>query len=381
MIMNAKVIALAAAVFALEASATFANSLDVEAKAIFEPVMKQFDVPGIAIGVTRDGKHSFYTSGLASRADNRAVTPDTIFELGSISKIFTATLAALAEDQGRLKLTDRVSGHLCPDGCTIGNNMTLMDLATHRSGGLPLQVPDEIKDVKELVEWLKDWQPKQPGMRSYSNISIGMLGYISGMAMGMDYKQAAQSVLFPSFGLEHTWIEVPQSEAEKYAFGYDRKTNKPIRVTPGVLDSEAYGVKSTARDMLKVLDVELGKGEASDSLRRAVARTQEGQQKNAFFTQDMIWEQYAWPADLQAMTSGNGYDFILKPQPTEDIRPPLAPQKDVILNKTGSTNGFGGYVAFVPSEKIGVVILANKNFPNDARVKATLSLIKAMTAD
>ena len=168
---------------------------------------------------------------------------------------------------------------------------------------------------------------------------------------------------------------------EDYAYGYDRKTNAPIRVNPGVLDAEAYGVKSSARDMLKVLDVELGRGEASEELRKAVSKTQEGQFRTAFFTQDMIWEQYPWPADRKAMTEGNGYDFILKPQPVTKIDPPLAPQKNIILNKTGSTNGFGGYLALVPEEGLGIVVLANRNFPNEARVEATLQLIEQLTAE
>jgi beta-lactamase class C len=287
----------------------------------------------------------------------------------------------LAEERGKLDLGDTVAKHLCDDACSIGNNLTLMDLATHHSGGLPLQVPDDVTNVDGLVTWLKDWQPQQPGARSYSNISIGMLGHISGKAMGMSYKQAAETVLFPAFGLQNTWIDVPKSSMSQYAFGYDRKTNAPIRVNPGVLDAEAYGVKSNARDMLKVLDVELGRGEAPEDLRKAVERTQQGQYKTALFTQDMIWEQYPWPADLQTMIDGNGYDFILKPQPAEAINPPLPAQKNVILNKTGSTNGFGGYVAMIPSEGLGIVVLANKNYPNDARVKATYALIEALGSE
>lgn len=53
----------------------------------------------------------------------------------------------------------------------------------------------------------------------------------------------------------------------------------------------------------------------------------------------------------------------------------------MILNKTGATNGFGGYIAMLPSEDIGVVVLANKNYPNEARVKATYSLIQALLAN
>lgn len=81
------------------------------------------------------------------------------------------------------------------------------------------------------------------------------------------------------------------------------------------------------------------------------------------------------------MESGNGYDFILHPQPVEKLNPALAPQQSVILNKTGSTNGFGGYLAMLPGENLGVVVLANRNFPIQARVKATYSLIEALLAD
>lgn len=358
-----------------------ADEFAEKARASFEPLVKEYDIPGLVVGVTRNGKHEFYAIGLASRADNRPVTPDTLFELGSISKIFTVTLAALAEERGRLDLGDTVAHHVCADACSIGDELTLMDLATHHSGGLPLQVPDGVSNVDGLVRWLEDWRPPRPGTRSYSNISIGMLGYIAGKAMGSDYEQTVRNVLFPAFGLHHTWIDVPESDMSRYAFGYDRKTNAPIRVSPGVLDKEAYGVKSNARDMLTVIDVELGQGKAPDELRKAVERTHEGQYRTAFFTQDMIWEQYSWPTDLRTMTSGNGYDFIMKPQPVEKISPSLPPQKNVILNKTGSTNGFGAYIAMVPSEGIGVVVLANKNYPNDARVKATYSLIRALLAN
>jgi beta-lactamase class C len=235
--------------------------------------------------------------------------------------------------------------------------------------------------VKSLVSWLKDWHPPQPGTRSYSNISIGLLGYITANALGMDYTKAAQSIVFPAFGLHHTFVDVPRGDMPQYAFGYDNKTNKPIRVTPGVLDAEAYGVKSNARDMLTVLDIEMGGGKASDELRKAIDRTHEGQYRTAYFTQDMVWEQYPWPAELPAMMTGNGYDYILKPNPVEKIVPPLPAQANVIINKTGSTSGFGGYLAMIPSKRLGVVVLANRNYPNDARVEATYKLIKSLLAD
>lgn len=351
------------------------------AQRAFASAVKEYRIPGLIVGVTRNGQHYFYSTGVASRADNQPVTPDTIFELGSLSKIFTATLAALAERRGKLSLDEKAAHYLCSDTSKIGDDMTLMDLATHHSGGLPLQVPDALKSTDDLVAWLKSWRPPQPGARSYSNISIGLLGHITAQAFGMTYAHTAETVLFPEMGLKNTWINVPEKAMKNYAFGYDRKTDRPIRVTPGVLDAEAYGVKSSARDMLKLLDAELGNGKISSELRAAIHRTQEGQFKTAVFTQDMIWEQYPWPVNMKTMVLGNGNGFALHSQAVDKITPPLPPQKNVILNKTGSTNGFGGYVVILPGERLGILVLANRNYPNEARVKAAYSLIDAILAD
>ncbi|RUT24464.1 class C beta-lactamase [Asaia sp. W19] len=355
-----------------------ADALDERIETAFAPLISRYDVPGLVVGVTQNGVHHFYMTGFASRADKRPVTPDTLFELGSMSKIFTATLAALAVERGKVKLEDTVAHYLCADTCTIGNHLTLLDLATHHSGGLPLQVPDTVKDINGLIAWLKAWQPPQPGARSYSNISIGLLGFISAHSLGLPYAEAVQTILFPALGLHHTWIHVPQDDMALYAYGYDRKTDAPIRVRPGVLADEAYGVKSTARDMLTLLDVELGRGHPPAEIRKAVALTQKGRFKTAFFTQDMIWEHYSWPTPLQPMMLGNGYDFILKPQPVKVVSLATPQSRDGLFNKTGSTDGFGGYVVMIPSRQIGIIMLANRNTPNEARVQAAYTLLKTL---
>lgn len=342
----------------------------------FSPVVEDYELPGLVVGVTHHGESYFYVTGVASREGRIAVTPDTLFELGSVSKLFNASLATLAEARGDINLNEQVFKRIPELEGTAFGDLSLMDLATHHSGGLPLQVPDSVADTDELIKWLTNWQASHPGTRSYSNISIGMLGHITAKALNKDYADAAEQDLFPEMGLNNTWVKVPEGAMGRYAYGYGRETDQPVRVNSGVLADEAYGVKSSARDMVRFLDLQLGHANASTHLTTALARTRQGQRRTADYVQDMIWEQYPWPASVEQMVQGNSYAYILEPQPMETIDPPLPPQERVILNKTGSTNGFGAYVALLPGEDLGVVVLANRNFPNEARIRATHAFIQ-----
>ncbi|MDP0926316.1 class C beta-lactamase [Paracoccus onubensis] len=346
---------------------------------IFAPVIAEYDVPGLAVGLTWQGRDYVYTTGMADRAADKPVTDKTLFELGSISKTFNVALAALAEQQGHMSLSDPASVRLPDLKDSALGAVTLMDLATHQTGGLPLQVPDEAQDDSALMRWLQTWQPVPgAGERSYSNISIGLLGRASAEAFGGDYTTVLRDQILHPMGLENTYVDVPQAQMPQYAFGYSRKDDSPVRVNPGVLDSEAYGLKSNLRDMLRFLQINLGDVKIPPELQDSVAKTHAAQTRTRHFDQAMIWERYPWPVPREQLLAGNAPEMVTESQPATRLAEPETSDQEVLFSKTGSTNGFGGYVAFIPDKDLGLVILSNRNVPLPARVDAGLTLIESV---
>jgi beta-lactamase class C len=92
-------------------------------------------------------------------------------------------------------------------------------------------------------------------------------------------------------------------------------------------------------------------------------------------TQDLVWEQYPYPVELKDLLAGNSAEVIYEANPAARLDPPLSPRTDVLLDKTGSTNGFAAYMACVPAKTLGIVLLANKNYPIEARVTAAYEIL------
>jgi beta-lactamase class C len=364
---------LAAAMAALGchvAAAANINNIDATVEDSATAVMAQYEIPGMVIAITADGQQRYFDFGLASKKTGQPVTRDTLFELGSVSKTLTATLAAYAQAHGKLSLSDSPSRYLSSLDNNELSRISLIDLATHTAGGFPLQLPDEVQTEQQLTQYFNDWQPRYPTgtYRSYANPSIGLLGRVAAKSLGTPFADALQSQLLPALGMTDTYIAIPAEQMTRYAQGYN-KDGEPVRLNPALLADEAYGVKTTSKDLLRFVDAQLGVVETDAPIRNAMAATRIGYYRVGAMTQDLIWEQYSYPAKLDDLLAGNGSHMVLEVQPVESITPPLKPQQHVWINKTGSTNGFGAYVAFVPAKQLGIVILANRYYPNEERVK------------
>ncbi len=373
------------ALTALLSASLFTQALaadDARLKAItdaaIKPVIEKNGIPGLAVAISVGGENHIFTYGVMSKSTGQPVTPQTLFELGSISKTFTVALSTYAELNGQLSLSGKVGDYVPSLKGKPFGDVALMHLGTHTAGGFPIQVPENIKTEQQLLAYLKAWKPsyKAGTHRSYANPSIGMLGYVTAKAMGEGFDSAMQDTLFPALGLKNTFTTVPTAKLADYAQGYKR-TGEPARMTPAILSSEAYGVRSTADDMIRFVNANMGLEKLDGKIRQAIINTHTGYFSVGAMTQDMIWEQYAYPAALKTLTDANS-GALLKTVPVSEISPPMKPRQDVFINKTGSTNGFGAYVAFIPEQKRGIVILANKNYPNEERVSAAYEILTAL---
>jgi len=341
-----------------------------------QAVMREHDIPGMSVAVTQGGTQRFYNYGVASRETGKPAGSDTLYEVGSISKTYTATLAAYAQARGRLALGDSPAKFLPELAGSDFAKLSLINLGTHTTGGFPLQVPDAIKNQAQLMAYLKNWKPEHPAgtYRTYANPSIGMLGVVAAKSLNQPFKAAMERDLFPKLGLTSTYIDVPAARMADYALGYN-KQNAPVRVNPGVLADEAYGVKTSASDLIRFVDANMGLNVTNAELRDAIGQTHVGYYQLGDMVQDLAWEQLRYPATLDALLTANAGNYNSQSQPVAELNPPLPPQQAVWINKTGSTNGFGGYVAFVPSKRLGIVILANRNYPNEARVRLAYRIL------
>lgn len=343
------------------------------------PLMNAQAIPGMAVAVIYQGQPHYFTFGKADVAANKPVTPQTLFELGSISKTFTGVLGGDAIARGEVALDDPVAKYWPELTGKQWQGIRMLDLATYTAGGLPLQVPDEVTDTASLLRFYQNWQPQwKPGTtRLYANASIGLFGALAVKPSGMSYEQAMTTRVFKPLKLDHTWINVPKAEEAHYAWGY--REGKAVHVSPGMLDAEAYGVKTNVKDMASWVIANMKPDSLqAPSLKQGIALAQSRYWRVGAMYQGLGWEMLNWPVDAKTVVGGSDNKVALAPLPVAEVNPPAPPVKASWVHKTGSTGGFGSYVAFIPEKQLGIVMLANKSYPNPARVEAAYRILDAL---
>jgi CubicO group peptidase (beta-lactamase class C family) len=346
---------------------------------IIAPLMKEQAIPGMAVAVIYQGRPHYFTYGKADLASDQPVNQHTLFELGSVSKTFTGVLGGDAIARGDIALSDPATKYWPELTGKQWKGISLLHLATYTAGGLPLQVPDEVTDQAALLQFYQHWQPQwAPGAkRLYANASIGLFGALAVKPSGMDFEEAMTTRVFQPLKLNHTWINVPATKEKHYAWGY--RDGKPVHVSPGLLDAEAYGVKTTIEDMTSWVQANINPAQVKDkTLQQGIVLAQSRYWQIGEMYQGLGWEMLNWPVAAKTIVDGSDNQIALAPSTAMAMTPPTPRVQASWVHKTGSTGGFGSYVAFIPEKNIGIVMLANKSYPNTARVEAAYRILDAL---
>jgi CubicO group peptidase (beta-lactamase class C family) len=306
---------------------------------------------GIAVGVLKDGRASFFGYGRISSQNEASPDGDTVFEIGSITKAFTGILLAQLSVEGLVSLDDPVRKHLSANFSVpsrAGREITLLHLATHRSG-LPC-LPENVwpKDLANpyadyTVEHLKKFLAvhalrHDPGERyEYSNLGAGLLGLALATRAGRSYEELVRLRICDPWGMVDTRIALSDEMKRRLAPGHTpdggRVANWDIPTLAG-----CGALRSTANDMLKFLAANLG-------------------------DDPEIRLSHAPCADVeQGMKIGLGWHLI--PAPGE-----------LYVWHNGGTGGYRSYAGFAKEKRLGVVVLSNTSEDVDALAMAILMAI------
>lgn len=308
---------------------------------LVQPLVDSGSVVGLVVGLNREGKTAAWGYGKVAHDSDQAPDGRTVFEIGSVTKVFTALALADMAQEGLVRLDTPVS-MLLPETVRIptrdDREITLADLATHTSG-LP-RVPDNILGqfaknpenpwaaytVEELYDGLARARlASTPGQHcAYSNFGMGLLGHALARRAGVGYEELIQERICKPLGMHDTRITLSESLRARFAQAHDAD-GRPVPAWDLPTLAGAGALRSTAEDLLRFVSANLG----------------------------------LYPSRLATAIEATH----VPRHPINDARSialgwQLTPKERIVWHN-GQTGGFHSFVAFETDRKIGVVLLSN----------------------
>ena len=302
---------------------------------------------GISVGLVDATGERFLAAGATAPGGSVAPDADTVFEIGSITKVFTSLVLADMVVKGEVKLEDPVA-KLLPATVKVperdGRQITLIDLSNQVSG-LP-RMPDNFKPA-DMGDPYIDYGPAQMyeflakvqlargiGEKyEYSNLGVGLLGHALALKAGMSYEELVRKRVLEPLGMTDTAIALPERLKARLATGTGPNLS-PVKNWNFDAIAGAGALRSTARDMLKFLT--------------AAAGLRETPLRGAF---DLMLKTER-PTGVADLTIGMAW-HIWRKSGTE------------IVWHNGGTGGYRSWAGFDPIKKAAAVVLCNTSFGVD----------------
>jgi beta-lactamase class C len=314
------------------------------------PLMPPDIAGGLAVAVRAAGHTRFYNYGLADQAEKRPVTSSSLFNVGSVRKVFEATLLADAVLRGEIRLDDPVNAYVTELQGDYIRHVTVGELATHTSGLLfPTDHPpwpSEHYSLAGFLDALNNWTPQngeQPGaQRIYTHAGYVLLQLVLERRYQKPIAELLDQRVIKPLGLTLTFV--PERGADGRAMldtqllqravqGYS-KDGTPIGLPgnqQGYFDFPGNGqMFSSAHDLAILLAACLDEAPLDPQLRKAILSAQH----EAFRVSPQYGQAMAWETDHANSIT--------------------------IVDKPGGLDNASAYVGLVPERKLGIVLLVNR---------------------
>ena len=331
--------------------------------------MKKNNIPGVAVETYEKGVLHSYYFGYANRETKKPINSKTIFEIGSLTKLFTSLLFAIEIDANKANLTDSIANYL-PEIITQSNSplrkITLQNLATH-TAALPFTLPDTIKTQADLDSFLSKWNPPYPiGKQwAYSNVGIGLLGNSLELITHENFNQLYRGRILQPLGMEPIGIIVPKRLLSNYAQGYNDQGTAVQRDQINLLFPASGDMKVSAHDMLRFLKAAIGLPGVPVAIAHAMQITQISYVSTVNMNQGLGWSIYPEVENHKVELLDPPETMIMGPIPAKQFnKNEYKFDGNALIDKTGATDGFRSYIAVIPNKKSGIVILANRSASN-----------------
>jgi D-alanyl-D-alanine-carboxypeptidase/D-alanyl-D-alanine-endopeptidase len=305
---------------------------------------------GVAVGVWWRGEAWTFVRGRIDADQPGSPGPDTIFEIGSVTKVFTAAVLADMAEEGLVALDDPLQRFL-PTGVELpvrGRPITLADLATQTSG-LPRVPPGLLRrslgqrsnpyagftelDLERAVSRTR--LKSRPGERlRYSNFGFGLLGHALARCAEQPFEQLVRERVCDPLGLADTQVSIPAGARTRFADGHNRRGQQVPHWDLAAL-AGAGALRSTVADLLCFLELQLQP--PVTRLGRAAQATHEPRAHRGRLSQGLGWAGLQVRGDSRQMLWHNG-----------------------------GTGGFRSFLGFVNESEAGVAVLSNCSRSVDA---------------
>jgi CubicO group peptidase (beta-lactamase class C family) len=302
--------------------------------------------PGLSVAIVRDGKIAYLGAfGFEDMKARRKATPQTLYQVASVTKAFTASVAVVLHARGVIDLDQPVVKYL-PRDVTIstrpevGARITLRQLASHTSG-LPRGIPGPVQSVegryqlepKRLYDQLARIKLEfDPGTKElYSNLGFGLLGHVLERAAGKPFEELLQEVVCDPLHLERTGIANGELHL---ATGYSsRRPRHEEKHSYRERLASSGGLVATAEDLAKFLAAQM---------------------KPGVFSSEMLEQLHTASRLSDGSMARTALGWSIRSNVTAGR----------ILEKNGGRNNCSAWIGFAPQHGVGVAVLANCGGPD-----------------